>query len=176
MRPTATRSRASARASRRSRRVTASPGHLRRAVGLSAAPCGRRIERMEKAGVICGYTAVINARHVRDDARPVAWGPSSCHRHGVRVIPGRRLAPANLYGADTDPVAGARVSPAPCGRPPVGIGEPFGVCPGSGAGAPREPAVTAAGFCAGSVCVFSAGTDLSSGATPGVLPTDRSAG
>ncbi|GGZ89999.1 hypothetical protein GCM10010301_72470 [Streptomyces plicatus] len=47
------------------------------------------------------------------------------------------------------------------------MGEPFGVCSGSGAGAPREPTVTAAGFCAGSVCVFSADTDLSSGATPG---------
>ncbi|MEU6637791.1 Lrp/AsnC family transcriptional regulator [Streptomyces rochei] len=32
---------------------------IARAVGLSAAPCGRRIERMEKAGVIRGYTAVI---------------------------------------------------------------------------------------------------------------------
>ncbi|MGW2594502.1 Lrp/AsnC family transcriptional regulator [Streptomyces sp. NPDC001515] len=32
---------------------------IARAVGLSAAPCARRIERMEREGVIRGYTAVI---------------------------------------------------------------------------------------------------------------------
>ncbi|GAB1333391.1 hypothetical protein ACE1SV_77300 [Streptomyces sennicomposti] len=35
------------------------------------------------------------------------------------MIPGRRLAPVNPYGADSDQVTGARVSPAPHGRPHI---------------------------------------------------------
>lgn len=33
---------------------------LARRVGLSPAPVGRRVERLEKAGVIAGYTAVVD--------------------------------------------------------------------------------------------------------------------
>lgn len=37
---------------------------LAEAVGLSPTPCARRIQRMEREGVIEGYTAVVNPRKV----------------------------------------------------------------------------------------------------------------
>ena len=47
---------------RRDGRATVSD--IARAVGLSAAPVSRRIERMERVGVIRGYTALIDDRAI----------------------------------------------------------------------------------------------------------------
>lgn len=41
----------------------ASVADLARAVQLSSAPVARRIERLEKSGVIRGYTAIVDDRH-----------------------------------------------------------------------------------------------------------------
>ena len=49
-------------------------------VGLSPSPCLRRVKNMEAAGIIAGYTAVLDRQRVGCGYEPLVWGDAfDCH-------------------------------------------------------------------------------------------------
>ncbi|MEU3397148.1 Lrp/AsnC family transcriptional regulator [Streptomyces filamentosus] len=80
-----------------------------RAVGLSAAPCARRMERMERAGVIRGYTAVIEdgrAGMFRRSSRSACSARPTATRSRASPRASRRSRRATASPAPPTPCSG----------------------------------------------------------------------